>query len=105
MALEHLPNLAEEDLCLRLDGSLEFNFFLSSSAEEDFALWKRSSKGGSESRETEGDPEQRTPGCARDEVQVDYSGNDVPDGISLLENTAGKTTSLYREVLEGSGGS
>ena len=75
---QHLPNLVEEDVCLGSDGFLEFKFLLSSGAEKDFTVGKRGSKGGSKSRETEGESEQCTPGCARDEVHVDDSGNDVP---------------------------
>ena len=49
-------------------------------------------------------PEERAPGGLGDEVQVDESGDEVTDGVSLLHYTAGETMSLDRKVLEGSGG-
>ena len=83
MVLEHLSNLMEEDLGLRLDRSLELNFLLLSGMEEDFALRQESSERGSKSRETEGDLKQCTPSCAWDKVHIDDSGNEVSDSIVL----------------------
>jgi hypothetical protein len=83
---------------------IELNLLLSSSAEEDFALGKKSSRHGGKGRDTGSSPEQCAPGGVWDKVQVDDSGNEVSDSVSLLEDTASKTTSLDRDVFEGGGG-
>ena len=70
-------------------------------ADEDFALGKENSQDGGKGRNTRTGPEQRTPTGVRNEVQVDDGGDEVSDSVSLLHNTAGETTSLDREILEG----
>lgn len=72
--------------------------------EEDFALGQKSTNETGEGGNTCASPEERAPGGLGDEVQVDESGDEVTDGVSLLHYTAGETTSLDRKVLEGSGG-
>ena len=99
---EHLFNLVDEDACRRFGGFIVIGFelLLSSSAEEYFAFWKESSKHGSKGSDTGGGPEKCTPGCARDEVQIDESGDDRSSSVSLLNNTATKATSLNGDIFE-----
>lgn len=104
MVLEHLPDLVEEDACLRLAiGSLGLILPLLSSAEEDLTLRKGEAQQSGEARNSGASPELFTPAGPRDEVQINDSGDEVSTGVSLLHNSAGKATSLDREVLKGRG--
>lgn len=104
MVLEHLLNLVEEDARPCLTWPIGFSLLLSSSTEEDFALGKKSSKHGGKSRDTGSGPEQCTPGCVWNEVEVDDGGNEVSNGVSLLNDATSDTTSLDGDILEGGGG-
>ena len=104
MVLEHLPDLAEEDTCLRLAiGLLGLVLPLLSSAEEDLTLGKGETQQSGEARDAGASPKLFTPAGFRDKVQVDDSGDEVSAGVSLLHDSAGKTTSLDREVFKGRG--
>ena len=104
MVLEHLLDFVEEDARLGLSGLFGVFHPLLSSAEEDFALGKKGSQQAGEGGDAGAGPEQCAPGGVGNEVQVDHGGDEIADSISLLHDTAGKTTSLDREVLEGGGG-
>ena len=106
MVLEHLTDLVEEDAGLGLCALIILRFCLPlpSSAEEDLTLGKKRSQRGSEGRDTGRGPEQRAPGRVREEVQVDNGGDEVSDGVSLLDNAASDTTDLDGDVLKSSGG-
>lgn len=67
-------------------------------------LWK-STGDTSESGETSTGPEEGTPGGLWGEAQVDDGRNEAAAGITLLQDTTGKTTSLDGKILEGCGGS
>jgi len=103
MILEHLADLVEEDLCSRLGRFIGLGELLSSSTEKDFAFGEESSHHGGKSRDAGSSPEQGTPGGVRDKVEINNSGDEIADSVTLLDNATGKTTSLGRDVFEGGG--
>ena len=105
MMLEHLFDFVEEDAGLGLGGIDGVSPLLLSSTDEDLAFWKESAQEGGKSGDTGSSPEESAPSGVGNEVEVDDCGDEVADSVSLLHDTAGKTTSLDGEVLEGGGGS
>ena len=104
MLLEHLFDLVEEDAGLGLGWLLVVVLPLSGSTEENFAFGKKGSQGTGESGNAGTSPEESTPSSVRDEVQVDDCGDEVTCCITLLQDTAGETTSLYGKVFKSGGG-
>ena len=104
MLLEHLLDLVQEDSGFGTGGlsGVVPPFF--SSTDEDLAFGEKSAQDGAEGGDAGGGPEESTPGGVGNEVEVDDGGNEVTDGVTLLEDTAGKTTSLDGKVLKGGGG-
>ena len=105
MVLEHLFDLVEEDAGLGLGGLDGVLPLLLASTEEDVAFGKKGAQDGSKSRDTGSSPEECAPRGFGNEVEVYDGGDEVTDGVTLLHDAAGKTTSLDREVLEGGCGS
>ena len=105
MVLEHLLDLVKEYSGLGLSGLFGIVLLLGLSAEEDLTLWKKSTEDTSESGDTSTGPEDRTPSGLWDEIQVDEGSDEITAGITLLQDTAGKTAHLDRKILEGCGGS
>lgn len=104
MLLEHLLDLVEEDAGLGLSGLLGVVLPRFLSAEEEFAFGEKSTQKAGESGDTGTGPEEGAPGGVGDEVQVHDGGDEVADGVTLLQDAAGETTGLDGQVLEGGGG-
>jgi len=103
MVLEHLADFVEEDAGLGLGGLLGGILPLLVSTEKDFALGKKGAQHASKCRDAGPSKKERTPRCVGNEVEVNDSGDEVTNSISLLHDTAGETASLDRKVLECSG--
>ena len=88
MLFEHLLDLVEEDAGLGLTGVFDFVLLLSLGTEEDFTLREKGSQDTGESRDTCTGPKERSPTCFWDEVQVYDCGDEVTDGITLLQDSA-----------------
>ena len=106
MLLKHLTGLVQEDLGL-VRGGVAAGEGLSSSTNEELTLWEEGADDSREGRDTSGAPEERAPANRDlwDEVEVDDGGDEVANGITLLENTGRETARLYRQVFKrGRGG-
>ena len=104
--LEHLAGLVQEDPGLVLplraaSGSLGLG------TKEDLALREERAEDTREGRDAGGAPEEGTPGLLGlgDKVEVDDGGDEVADGVALLEDARRETTRLYGQCLEGGRGS
>ena len=102
--LEHLLDLVQEDFCLGSGGLVGVVPPFFSSADKDLAFGEKSAQDGGKGRDAGSGPEESTPGGVGNEVEVDDGGDEVADGITLLEDAASKPTSLDGKVLEGGGG-
>ena len=102
--LEHLFDLVQEDLGLGPGGLFGIVPPFFSSADEDLAFGEKSAQDGAEGGDASSGPEESTPGGFGNEIEVDDGGDEVADGVTLLEDTASKPTSLDWKVLEGGGG-
>ena len=103
--LEHLAGLVQEDPGLVLplraaSGSLGLG------TKEDLALREERAEDTREGRDAGGAPEEGTPGLLGlgDKVEVDDGGDEVADGVALLEDARRETTRLDGQVFESGGG-
>lgn len=104
MLLEHLLDLVQEDFGFgtgRVSGVVPSLF---SSTDEDLTFGEKSAQDCAKGGDAGSGPEETTPCGLGNEVEVDDGGDEVTDGIALLEDTTGKTTGLDGEVLKGGGG-
>ena len=104
MSLQHLPCLVHEDLRL-VRRRLALRPLDLLRAQEDGALGEKRADGGSEERDAGRRPEEGAParGNVRDEAEVDASGEQITDSVTLLQDTRPKPTRLDGKVLEGGG--
>lgn len=104
VVLEHLLDLVKEDFGLGLSRLFDIVLPLHPGAEEDLTLWKKGTENTGKSGDTGTGPEEGAPGGLGNEIQVDDGSDKVTARVTLLQDTAGNTTSFDGEVLEGGGG-
>ena len=99
--LEHLARLVEEDLGLVRRG-VAARERLGLRAKEHLALREEHAQDGGEGRDASCAPEERTPCLSRlgNEVEIDDCGDEIADGVALLEDARRETTGFDGQVFE-----